>query len=175
MAEFFSLYNFSQTYNTPSQLLRPSLFPNVVLQQQFMVSTGLWTLVWFLCVLLNCLLKHTLATTFRSIHRGQLQSGCIGEAHGILGFPKASWRDLRVRLSLYFMGKLSDKFHRAVRRDCILLMLSAIFPLFMGFSSPVGCHFLLQRIFPTQGLNPGLLHCRQTLYHLSHQGDPWLK
>ena len=36
----------------------------------------------------------------------------------------------------------------------------------------MGCHFLLQRIFPTQGLNPGLLHCRQTLYHLSHQGSP---
>ena len=33
----------------------------------------------------------------------------------------------------------------------------------------VGCHFLLQEIFPTQGLNPGLPHCRQTLYHLSHQ------
>ena len=126
VAESLGLYNFSQTYNTPGQLLRPSLFPNVVLQLQVMVSTGLWTLVWFLCVLLNCLLKLTLATTFRSLHRGQLQSGCIGEAHGILGFPKASWRDLRVRLSLYFMGRLSDKFHRAVRRDCILLMLSAI-------------------------------------------------
>ena len=34
----------------------------------------------------------------------------------------------------------------------------------------VGCHFLLQRIFPTQGLNPGLLHWKQTLYRLSHQG-----
>ena len=33
-----------------------------------------------------------------------------------------------------------------------------------------GINFLLQRIFPTQGLNLGLLHCRQTLYHLSHQG-----
>ena len=32
----------------------------------------------------------------------------------------------------------------------------------------------LQGIFPTQGLNPGLPHCRvkQTLYHLSHQGSP---
>ena len=29
-------------------------------------------------------------------------------------------------------------------------------------------HFLLQRIFPTQGWNPGLLHCRQTLCPLSH-------
>ena len=28
-----------------------------------------------------------------------------------------------------------------------------------------GLHFLLQRIFPTQGSNPGLLHCRQILYH----------
>ena len=34
----------------------------------------------------------------------------------------------------------------------------------------MGCHFLLQGIFPTQGLNPGLLHCRQTLYSLSRQG-----
>ena len=38
----------------------------------------------------------------------------------------------------------------------------------------VGCHALLQGIFPTQGLNPGLLHCRQILYHLSHQGNPWI-
>ena len=29
----------------------------------------------------------------------------------------------------------------------------------------VGCHFLLQEIFPTQGSNPCLLHCRQILYH----------
>ena len=27
-------------------------------------------------------------------------------------------------------------------------------------------------IFPTLGSNPGLLHCRQTLYRLSHQGSP---
>ena len=31
---------------------------------------------------------------------------------------------------------------------------------------------LLQGIFPTQGSNPGLPHCRQILYHLSHQGSP---
>ena len=33
----------------------------------------------------------------------------------------------------------------------------------MGFSRQEYCHFLLQGIFPTQGLNPGLSHCRQTL------------
>ena len=31
---------------------------------------------------------------------------------------------------------------------------------------------LLQGIFPMQGLNPGLPHCRQILYQLSHQGSP---
>ena len=36
----------------------------------------------------------------------------------------------------------------------------------------MGCHALLQGIFPTQGSNPGLLHCRQILYHLSYQGSP---
>ena len=40
---------------------------------------------------------------------------------------------------------------------------------FAGNSTGVDCHFLLQRIFPTQRSNPGLPHCRQTLYHLSHQ------
>ena len=43
---------------------------------------------------------------------------------------------------------------------------------FPGKSTGVGCHFLLQRIFLTQGLNPGLPHCRLRLYHLSHQGSP---
>ena len=45
---------------------------------------------------------------------------------------------------------------------------------FPGKNTGVGCHFLLQGIFPTQGSNLGLLHCRQTLYHLSHQGSPRL-
>ena len=44
---------------------------------------------------------------------------------------------------------------------------------FPGKSAGVDCHFLLQGIFPTQGSNLGLLHCRQTLYHLSHQGSPF--
>ena len=40
---------------------------------------------------------------------------------------------------------------------------------FPGKSTRVGCHFLLQGIFWTQGLNPDLPCLRQTLYHLSHQ------
>ena len=42
----------------------------------------------------------------------------------------------------------------------------------------MGCHTLLQGIFPTQGSNPGLPHCRQILYvwppaKLSRDGDCW--
>ena len=41
-----------------------------------------------------------------------------------------------------------------------------------GQNSGVGCLFLLQGIFPTQRSNPSLPHCKQILYHLSHQGSP---
>ena len=40
---------------------------------------------------------------------------------------------------------------------------------FPAKNTGVGCHFPLQGIFPTQGSSPGLLHCRQILYCLSHQ------
>ena len=36
----------------------------------------------------------------------------------------------------------------------------------------VGSHSLLQGIFLTQGLNPGLLHCRRILYRLESPGKP---
>ena len=39
----------------------------------------------------------------------------------------------------------------------------------LGESTGVGSNSVLQGIFPPQGSNPGLLHCRQILYHLSHQ------
>ena len=42
-----------------------------------------------------------------------------------------------------------------------------------GKNTGVDCHSLFQRIFPTQGSNPGLLHCRQILYRLSYREDPY--
>ena len=39
---------------------------------------------------------------------------------------------------------------------------------FPGQNTGVGCHALLQGIFPTQGLNSGLPHCKRILYHLSY-------
>ena len=38
----------------------------------------------------------------------------------------------------------------------------------------MGCHSLLQGIFPTQGLNLCLLYCRWILYHLGHQGSSFI-
>ena len=40
---------------------------------------------------------------------------------------------------------------------------------FSGKNTGVACHSLLQGTFQTQGLNPGLSHCGQILYHLIHQ------
>ena len=44
-----------------------------------------------------------------------------------------------------------------------------------GQNAGVGSLSLLQGIFPTQGSNPGLPHCRQILYQLSHKGSPVLE
>ena len=41
-----------------------------------------------------------------------------------------------------------------------------------GKNIGVGCHALLWGIFPTQGSNQSLLHCRRILYQLSYQGSP---
>ena len=41
-----------------------------------------------------------------------------------------------------------------------------------GQNAGVGSHSLLGGIFPTQGLNPGLPHCRWILYQLNHKGSP---
>ena len=40
-----------------------------------------------------------------------------------------------------------------------------------GNNTRVGSLSFLQGIFPTQGANPGLLHCRQIFYWLSHKGS----
>ena len=41
----------------------------------------------------------------------------------------------------------------------------------LGKNTGVGCHSLLQKIFPTQALNSGPLHCRQFLYRLNNRSN----
>ena len=69
--------------------------------------------------------------------------------------------------------------HAKLLQSCLTLCDSVDWParLLCPWDSPgkntgVGCHPLLQGIFTTQGLNPGLPHCRRVLYCLRHQGSP---
>ena len=61
-------------------------------------------------------------------------------------------------------GKVSTQVKVLVAQLCLILCKPMVFR--------VGSHSLLHGIFPTQGSIPGLLHCRQNLYCLSHQGSP---
>ena len=79
-----------------------------------------------------------------------------------------SWRVHQTRISLLLKWNESHS-----------VMFDSLWPhgLYRSWNSPgqntgVGSHSLLQGIFPTQGLNPGLLHCRWILYQLNHKGSP---
>ena len=57
-------------------------------------------------------------------------------------------------------------------QSCLTLCNPMDCPWNSGQSTAVGSLFLLQGISPTQGSNPGLPHCRQILYQLSHKRSP---
>ena len=71
-----------------------------------------------------------------------------------------------------------DESESVVAQLCPTVTPQTVAPrLFCPWNSPsknigVGSQFLLQGIFLTQGLNPGILHCRWNFYCLSHQGSP---
>ena len=96
-----------------------------------------------------------------------------------LSAPKSQ---IHIKLSLFtLLGALSE-----TKREHILtlegsesrsVVSSSVTPWNCPWNSPgqnigVGSLSLLQWIFPTQGLNPGLPHLRQILYQLSHQESP---
>ena len=98
----------------------------------------------------------------------------------------APWRPivhhLQAHLSLLSWDKFSNSF---IRNKSVKVLVTQLCPTlcdstdcsfcpwdFTGKNTGVGCHFLLQGIFPTQGLNPSLPHCRWIAYHLSHCGKP---
>ena len=57
--------------------------------------------------------------------------------------------------------------------DSVALQTPACLWDFSGKNTGVGCHFLLQGIFPTQGLNPCILHWQEDSLPLSHPGSPF--
>ena len=75
----------------------------------------------------------------------------------------SGWRDSELRLGLSMKVK-SLSCARLFASPWIVACTKLLRPWdFQGKSTGAGCHFLLQGIFPNQGLNPGLSHCRQKL------------
>ena len=105
-------------------------------------------------------------------HRNYLQSIYIENRGRVLGVGQEA-QNLKTH-----QGRAVESLG-LVTQLCQTLRPYGLWPtrLLMSMGSPrqeywVGCHFLLQSIFPTQGLNLGLLYCRQILYRLSHQRSP---
>ena len=94
--------------------------------------------------------------------------------------PTEKARSACLTVLLQGLGEKHLEYYSPVAQSCLTLcypMDCSPPKLLCPWNSPdkntgVGCHFLLQGIFPTQGSNPGLLHFRQILYHQSHQGSP---
>ena len=103
---------------------------------------------------------------------------------------KIIWRiQTKTESSLFEQKDINTEVSKAARKACaVLCSVSQLCPtlwktidcparLLCPWDSPgkntgVGCHALLQGIFPTQGSNPGLPHCWQILHQLSYQGCP---
>ena len=99
-----------------------------------------------------------------------------------VGFPSPSI------CSAYYYCYIFQVYSIAIGRSIIFILYSEVkiaqsiptlrpHALYSPWNSPgqnagVDCLSLLQGIFPTQGWNPGLLHCRQILYQLSRKGSP---
>ena len=88
-------------------------------------------------------------------------------------FPACYRNRLYFRLHLMVCGILSSRKKVKAAQSCRTLCS----PMDCPWNSPgqnggVGSLSLLQGIFPTQGSNPGLPHCRRILYQLSHKGSP---
>ena len=79
-----------------------------------------------------------------------------------------------LHMFFYWMGifKRSQLYATKSESESLSVMSDSLWPHSPGQSTAVGSLSLLQDIFPTQGLNQGLLHCRRILYQLSYQGSP---
>ena len=89
---------------------------------------------------------------------------------------KKTWTLQLGILTVHCLWSLSERVSRSVVSDSATpWTVARQAPLSMEFpreNTGMGSHSLLQRIFPIQGSNPGLLHCRQIFYCQSHQGSP---
>ena len=99
---------------------------------------------------------HTLIEGWRQIWQGKLRKvlpGTIQPQAPSCGGSCSVMSDSETACTVAYWTSLSMEFSRQEYWSILL-------------------HSLLQGIFPTQGSNPCLLHCRQILYHSTHQGSP---
>ena len=85
---------------------------------------------------------------------------------------------LHLNISVVTNGRACGISYEMLESESHLVVSDSLWPhgLYSQWNSPdqdtgVGSLSLLQGIFPTQGLNPGLPHCRQFLYQLSHRSE----
>ena len=104
--------------------------------------------------------------------------GSLSLLQGIFPTQESNWGLLHCKWILYQMSYQGNpsirsvQFSRSVMSDSLQphdLYSPRNSP---GQNTAVGCHSLLQGSFPTQGSNPGLLHCKWILYQLRHKGSP---
>ena len=93
--------------------------------------------------------------------KGSRQVAGLGTGWGRLRLTKIGYVRMHAK-SLQSCLTLCDPM------DCSLPD-SSVHGILQGKNTGVGCHALLQGIFTTQGLNPGLPHYRWILYHLNHR------
>ena len=87
------------------------------------------------------------------------------EYSGLISF-RINWFDL-----LAVQGTLKGLLQHH-SSEASILWLCTVHGILQAKNTEVGSCSLLHGIFPTQGSNPGLPHCRQIIYQLSHQGSP---
>ena len=101
----------------------------------------------------------------------------LGKRHGthFPSHPSEGTSPSEILISGFQILELWNNTYTLVTQSCPTLwnLMDCIPPGSHPWNSPgkntgVVCHFLFQGIFLTQGSNPGLLNCRQILYHLSH-------
>ena len=95
-----------------------------------------------------------------------LHTCCLGEDHAykLLGYESCKMVEIKVK-SLIHESESHSVVSNSLRPHGLYSSWNS-----PGQNTGVGSLSLLQGIFPTQGSNPSLPHCKQILYHLSHQG-----
>ena len=89
---------------------------------------------------------------------------------------KLNWSMQNLQTCMHLFSALENENNKLLSR---VRLFATPWTIYSPWNSPgqntkVGSFSLLQGIFPTQGSNPGFLHCRQILYQLSHKGSPWI-